>query len=73
MTRKFIKGVPLCRCERQMIVEEECGPDKFRCTSGECVNGVWYCDGREVRGKGDDLQQHKGHGAPYISRLKSQS
>lgn len=31
------------------MVEEECGADKFRCASGDCVNGVWYCDGHQVR------------------------
>ena len=30
------------------MVEEVCGADKFHCSSGECVNGVWYCDGRQV-------------------------
>lgn len=45
------------RCERQTIVEEECGPDKFRCSSGECVNGVWYCDGHEDCEDGSDERE----------------
>ncbi|XP_045102250.1 serine protease svh-1-like isoform X3 [Portunus trituberculatus] len=45
------------RCERQMIVEEECGPDNFRCSSGECVNGVWYCDGHEDCEDGSDERE----------------
>ncbi|XP_050720144.1 uncharacterized protein LOC127000445 isoform X2 [Eriocheir sinensis] len=42
------------RCERQTMVEEECGADKFRCASGDCVNGVWYCDGHQDCEDGSD-------------------
>lgn len=42
------------RCERQTAVEEECGADKFRCSSGGCVNGVWHCDGHQDCEDGSD-------------------